>query len=183
MTALTDRGLEFSELLVEVFRVNGLLLSAGDRMARPAGLTSARWQVLGVVDHGPATVAEVARVMGLTRQSVQQTANALARDRLVAFRDNPRDRRARLMTLTTRGRTALRQVERHQATWANEVAARVSAEELRAATGILRDLGDILETEHGGEATGPPPSASPDDVPPFSSAPDAPAEHRRSGPR
>jgi len=145
MTTLTARGLEFSELLVEVFRVNGLLLSAGDQLARPAGLTSARWQVLGVVDHEPATVAQVARIMGLTRQTVQQTANALARDRMIVFQDNPRDRRARLIALTPRGRSALRQVERRQAAWANEVADRMTVAELRAATGTLRDLGDLLE--------------------------------------
>lgn len=145
MTVLTARGLEFSELLVEVFRVNGLLLSAGDRLAQPSGLTSARWQVLGVVDHEPTTVAQVARVMGLTRQTVQQTANALAGEGMVVFRDNPADRRARLMVLTPRGRTALRQVERRQATWANRVADRLSVDELRATTGVLRDLGDLLE--------------------------------------
>lgn len=78
MTSLTDRGLEFSELLVEVFRVNGLLLAAGDEVARPAGLTSARWQILGVVDHEPATVARIARTMGLARPTVRQTADVLA---------------------------------------------------------------------------------------------------------
>ncbi|GAB3450354.1 MarR family winged helix-turn-helix transcriptional regulator [Actinophytocola sediminis] len=145
MTPLTARGLEFSELLVEVFRVNGLLLSAGDQLATPSGLTSARWQVLGVIDHEPATVARVARTMGLTRQTVQQTANSLAGDGLIVFQDNPRDRRARVITLTPRGRTALRQVEQRQAAWANDVADRISLTELRAATGTLRDLADLLE--------------------------------------
>ncbi len=145
MTALSDRGREFSELLVEVFRVNGLLLAAGDALAAPAGLTSARWQVLGVVDHGPCTIARVARTMGLTRQAVRQTATSLVRDGMVVFEDNPHDRRARLLALTPRGRSALREVERRQAAWANDVAARISLVELRAATGTLRDLGDLLE--------------------------------------
>jgi DNA-binding MarR family transcriptional regulator len=147
MTPLTPRGSEFSELLVEVFRVNGLLLSAGDRLAQPSGITSARWQVLGVVDHEPATVAQVARIMGLTRQTVQQTANALFRVGMIDFLDNPRDRRARLITLTPRGRTALRRVERRQAVWANQIAEKMTLAELRATTGTLRDLGDLLEAE------------------------------------
>jgi DNA-binding MarR family transcriptional regulator len=145
MVALTDRGLEFSDLLVEIFRVNGLLLTAGDTLARPAGLTSARWQVLGVVDHGPVTVADVARTMGLTRQSVRETVASLASLGMITYADNPRDRRARLLTLTPRGRSALRTVERRQAAWANQLAARASLPDLRAATGILRDLGDLLE--------------------------------------
>ncbi|MBE1605027.1 DNA-binding MarR family transcriptional regulator [Actinopolymorpha pittospori] len=143
--ALTGRGLEFSHLLVEVFRLNGLLLAAGDELARPAGLTSARWQVLGVVDHGPSTVAQVARAMGLTRQTVQQTANSLAHDGMITFQDNPRDRRARLLTLTPRGTSALREVERRQAAWANQISSRLSLSELRAASSTLRDLGDLLE--------------------------------------
>lgn len=148
MTELSPGGWAFSELLVEVFRVNGLLLAAGDALTRPAGLTSARWQVLGVVDHGPATVAQVARTMGLTRQSVRQTADALARDGMVAFTDNPADRRARLMTLTDTGRTALRYVEEQQAGWASAIAARMPHSELRAALAVLHDLGDLLEDTH-----------------------------------
>lgn len=146
MASLTDRGQEFSELLLEIFRVNGLLLSAGDALARPAGLTSARWQVLGVLDHGPVTVAEVARTMGLTRQTVRQTAASLASAGMLDYEVNPRDRRARLLVLTTRGRTALRSVERRQAAWANQVAARMSPRDLRSAIGTLRDLGDLLES-------------------------------------
>jgi DNA-binding MarR family transcriptional regulator len=145
MAPLTDRGQEFSALLTEIFRVNGLLLTAGDTLARPAGLTSARWQVLGVVDHGPATVAQVARTMGLTRQTVRQTATALAAAGMLTSEGNPRDRRARLLTLTQRGRIALRAVERRQSAWTNRVAARASLTDLRSATGLLRDLGDLLE--------------------------------------
>jgi hypothetical protein len=33
--------------------------------------------VLGVVEHGPAHAAEIARAIGLTRQSVQEVANGL----------------------------------------------------------------------------------------------------------
>jgi DNA-binding MarR family transcriptional regulator len=149
MTGLTPGGWAFSELLVEVFRVNGLLLAAGDELARPAGLTSARWQVLGVVDHGPATVAQVARTMGLTRQSVQQTADALVRDALVELVPNPAHRRAKLMRLTPAGRTALRYVEERQADWANAIAERLPNSELTACLAVLRDLGDLLEEPDG----------------------------------
>ncbi len=144
MDGLNNHGWEFSELLIEVFRVNGLLLAAGDELAAPSGLTSARWQVLGVVDHAPTTVAQVARIMGLTRQSVQQTADALARDRMIEYRDNPRHRRAKLLELTDRGRTALRAVEERQAEWANAIGERLPLPELRTTTGTLRDLGDLL---------------------------------------
>ncbi len=53
----------------------GLLTAAGDVLARPAGQTSARWQVLAAVEDAPATVADVARALGLARQSVQREAD------------------------------------------------------------------------------------------------------------
>jgi DNA-binding MarR family transcriptional regulator len=144
MTSLTDRGLAFSELRAEISRVNGLLLTAGDALARPAGLTGTRWQVLAVVEHAPVTVAQAARTMGLTRQSVRETVASLVSLGMLGHEDNPRDRRARLLVLTPRGRATLRSVERRQSAWTNQVASRASPADLRAATGILRDLADML---------------------------------------
>ena len=123
MTKRTRDGEAFTNLVLEVFRLNGLLLAAGDRLAEPAGLTAARWQVLGVADHGPAPVANVARIMGLTRQTVQTTADALERDGFVEYRNNPHHRRAKLIVLTDKGRAALRQVEARQAEWAGRLGA------------------------------------------------------------
>jgi DNA-binding MarR family transcriptional regulator len=136
-----------SELAVAVFRANGALLAAGDALTAPAGLTSARWQVLGVIDHGPATVAEIARTMGLRRQSVQQTADALAADGLAAFHDNPRHRRAKLLEPTGKGREALAGVERAHAAWADRLAAALDGAEIAAATAALRALTSTLEAE------------------------------------
>lgn len=53
-------------------------VEAGDRLAAPAGLSSARSQVLGVVDHGLAPAASVARIMGLTHQSMPTHGNGTA---------------------------------------------------------------------------------------------------------
>ena len=36
-----------TELVLDVFRLNGLLLAAGDHLTAGEGLTAARWQVLG----------------------------------------------------------------------------------------------------------------------------------------
>ncbi|TDC34566.1 MarR family transcriptional regulator, partial [Micromonospora sp. KC213] len=147
MEELSQAGLDLSELVIEVFRLNGRLLAAGDELARPVGLTSARWQVLGVIDDEPRTVAQVARAMGLTRQSVQQTADALGREGFVAFQEHPGDRRTKLMSLTPRGRQALRVVERRQARWANRLAEEMTLAELQAATATLRRLGQHLDAD------------------------------------
>src|ERR1043165_1615257 len=79
----------FTALILDIFRLNGRLLSAGDTLASPAGQTSARWQVLGALDERAQTVAEVGRWMGLTRQSVQRTADRLEADGLIRYEANP----------------------------------------------------------------------------------------------
>jgi DNA-binding MarR family transcriptional regulator len=156
MDALSPNGAAFTDLVLEVFRVNRLLLDAGDALTAPAGLTSARWQVLGVVEHGPATVAEVARTMGLTRQSVQQTADGLARDGLLTFAENPRHRRAKLMVMTPKARAALDVVVRRHAGWANAVGDGLDPQALAAALATLRQLRAALEAAAPGDpATGP----------------------------
>jgi DNA-binding MarR family transcriptional regulator len=147
MDELNPQGDAFTELVLEVFRLNRLLLDAGDELTAPAGLSSARWQVMGVVEHGPIPVSNVARIMGLTRQSVQQTADGLAADGLVAWTDNPHHRRAKLMSLTPAGREALDLVQRRHAEWANRIGGTQPTEEMRAALGVLRHLRTTLDPD------------------------------------
>jgi DNA-binding MarR family transcriptional regulator len=75
--------------VVQVFRLNGLLAEVGDALARPAGQSSARWQVLASIEEAPAPVAQIARVLGLARQSVQRVADLLAEEGLASYEDNP----------------------------------------------------------------------------------------------
>jgi DNA-binding MarR family transcriptional regulator len=136
-----------TRLTLLVFRLNGRLLDAGDRLAAPVGQSSARWQVLGVVDHGPITVAAVARTMGLARQSVQRTADLLVADGLAAYEDNPADRRAKLLRPTPRGRKALRVIEAAQAEWAARLGASLGAAELSRTCALLERLERALAAD------------------------------------
>jgi DNA-binding MarR family transcriptional regulator len=145
MDELNPTGAAFTEVVLEVFRLNRLLLDAGDALTGPVGLSSARWQVLGVVEHGPNPVSNVARVMGLTRQAVQQTADGLAADGLIEWADNPHHRRAKLMVITPRGREAMEYVAGRQVQWANGIAAAHAEDELRGALAVLRRLRQTLD--------------------------------------
>jgi DNA-binding MarR family transcriptional regulator len=89
-------GEALTDLVIRTFRLNGLFLAMGELMARPAGLTSARWQVLGAILREPLSVSAIARAMGLTRQSVQRLADALVSDGMAEYLRNPRHRRAKL---------------------------------------------------------------------------------------
>lgn len=127
-------------MILEAFQFNGRLLAAGDRLTKPLGLTSSRWQVLGAIETQSLSVAQIARKMGLARQNVQRLADVLEKERIVEYAPNPDHKRAKLVCLTSRGRTATRKLGLLQEQWANEIASGVSAPEIRAALDVVRKL-------------------------------------------
>jgi DNA-binding MarR family transcriptional regulator len=140
----TRAGDAISELVVHVFRLNGLLTAAGDDMAQPAGQTSARWRVLAAIEDAPLTVPQIARAWWLSRQSVQRVADVLVEDGLAVYQDNPGHRRSKLLRITPRGRSALRTIRRAQQTWANELGAEIGEADLQTANAILAHIVDAL---------------------------------------
>ncbi len=146
MKKRSPAGSVLSDLILEVFRLNGRLLAAGDQLTRPVGQTSARWQVLGAIDREPLSVSQVARAMGLTRQSVQRTADRLHAEGIVTYTDNPAHRRAKLVALTAEGRAVLDWITRRQVAWVNGLAAGLSGGELRRSLGVVRAFREALET-------------------------------------
>jgi DNA-binding MarR family transcriptional regulator len=137
-------GDSLSMVVVQVLRLGGLLIAAGDALAEPAGQTSARWQVLAGAEHTPSTVAQIARRLGLARQSVQRVADLLEREGLAVYEDNPDDQRAQLLCLTQRGRSALAAIQKAQRAWANELGARIGETDLRRAAEVLERLSAAL---------------------------------------
>ena len=134
--------LALNGLIIEVFRLNGDLLAAGDALVGDLGLTSARWQVLGAIAFSPVPlpVAHIARNMGLTRQSVQRLVDDMREDGLVRLAPNPHHRRASLVAMTERGETAYRHASERQEVWAAGLAAGLSPEAIEAAGTLLREL-------------------------------------------
>jgi DNA-binding MarR family transcriptional regulator len=133
----TPAGDALSELVVQVFRLNGLLVSTGDSLAQPAGQTSARWRVLATVEDGPSTIAQIARAWGLARQSVQRVADVLVEERYCLYEENPGHRRAQLLRITPRGSRALRTIQSAQRTWADALGAEIGEADLRKANEVL----------------------------------------------
>ncbi len=142
--ARTDAGEELSRLAVRVFQLEGLLSSAGDSLAQPAGQTTARWRVLAAIEETPRPVADIARAWSLTRQSVQRIADNLADDGLVAYAPNPKHRRAQLVRLTPRGRSVLKRIQANQREWANTVGERIGTAELKRANHVLARILEML---------------------------------------
>jgi DNA-binding MarR family transcriptional regulator len=131
-----------TELILDVFRLNGALLASGDALVGDLGLTSARWQVLGAIALSPVPlpVAHLARNMGLTRQAVQRSVDEMRNDGLVSLDPNPHHRRAMLVTMTDGGNSAYRAASERQKRWADALAAGLSPKDVKAASVLMREL-------------------------------------------
>ena len=137
----------FAPLVVEIFRINGAVLSAGNRLSRDLRLTSARWQVLGALQNGPLTVPQIARNMGLTRQSVRRLIELLARQGRVETLDNPHHRKSDLVRLTADGLKAFKKLQQRQQNWHPRIMAGVTPTALRQATVLLRHIREQIEQD------------------------------------
>ncbi|MEM9218769.1 MAG: MarR family transcriptional regulator [Cyanobacteria bacterium P01_F01_bin.150] len=140
----TKKGELFTELVLEIFKLNGLLIAEGDQISGEYGLSSARWKVLGALalSKNPLTVAQIARKMGQARQSVQRIANDMVENGYFTWEENPADKRAKLLKMTAKGNHAYKLLESAQAPWANESASKLSTQDLKSALILLRQLID-----------------------------------------
>ncbi|MFB6416651.1 MULTISPECIES: MarR family winged helix-turn-helix transcriptional regulator [Bradyrhizobium] len=148
----TPAGDALTNLMLDLFRLNSLLLTAGDRLVTRLGLTSARWQILGaiVAAERPQPVAWLARDLGANRQNVQRIVNDLHAEGLVAFEANPHHRRAQLVVLTDKGRRAFDAAMVLQAPWVNGLAEGLPVKDLQTVHRIVTDLRTKLESEAEG---------------------------------
>lgn len=145
----TPEGETATELVLTTFRANGLLLEAGDLLSAGHGLTSARWQVLGAIVYAqrPLTVPQIARRMGLTRQSVHTTVNRLLADKMVELVPNEDHQRSQLVRLTEPGQARYQAIDQKQAAWVNQLAAGLTRADLETTTRVLGELCTRLEAD------------------------------------
>jgi DNA-binding MarR family transcriptional regulator len=140
-------GDAFTDFLMRVFPLNSRLTAAGEALAKPAGQSLARWVVLETIEEEPATVAAVARRLGLARQGVQRLADRLVADGLASYEDNPRHRRARLLRITPAGIAAVREIQEAQRDWADRVGAEIGEDELERASAMLDRVLEVVTRE------------------------------------
>ena len=138
---------DVTAVILEVFQLNGRLIESGNALVRDFDLTSARWQVLGALalSETPMTVPEIARAMGLTRQSVQRLANEMAETGIVRFKDNVRHKRSRYVVLTAKGKALHADTEKRQVPWAARLGAGISRTDIQTTLGVLRQIRSRLE--------------------------------------
>jgi len=148
-TKRTPVGDAVTNLILDLFRLNNLLLTAGDRLVSELGLTSARWEILGAIAYAerPQPVAWLARDMGANRQNVQRIINDLEKAGLVAFEPNPHHRRAQLVVLTDKGRQAFGAAMRLQAPWVNGLSEGLSVKDVETTHRVMLALRDKLDSD------------------------------------
>ena len=115
-------------------------------LTMPVGLTAARWQVLSTVARAshPETVANIGRIMGMTRQGVQRIVNELVASDLVRMAPNPHHKRASLVCLTYAGTAAFQAITARQVPWANALAAHLAADKIDEARTLMTTLTELL---------------------------------------
>jgi DNA-binding MarR family transcriptional regulator len=133
-----------TSLIVPVIRLEAYFSRAGETIAAAGGQTLARWLVLETVADAPTTVAQIARGLGYTRQSVQRVADLLEQDRLTQYALNPAHQRSQLVRITPLGRRSLSTIQRAQRLWANRVGSEIGEAELRQASAVVDNLTRIL---------------------------------------
>ncbi len=132
----------FLDLVLSVFRLNGLLIAEGDDMTEALGLTSARWKVIGVIAlaNSGLTVPGIARVLGQSRQAVQRITDVMATDGLLSYQSNPKHKRSVLVVLTEEGKTAYKDLRDVQDPWAIDNTEDIPIEELDVGLRLVRRL-------------------------------------------
>jgi DNA-binding MarR family transcriptional regulator len=147
---LPEQAEALGRLFYDILRTADALVTAGDALVRPLGLTSARWQVLAMAGFRdpPGSVSDLARGLSLTRQSVQRVVDELARDGMVTTADNPAHARARLITVTPQGRAALEAAEALRVPWTEGLAHQLTGHDAAAAEALLQALRRALDAQN-----------------------------------
>jgi DNA-binding MarR family transcriptional regulator len=144
-----ERNLEIQRLAADLFEVAGAMRRDGEAIARRAGQTQARWQVMWIGAAGGLTVPAIARRLGVTRQNVQRIANDLVADRLATFDPNPDHRRSPLLRLTPRGGEILDEINRAAARRNLHTAAELGDDGTRRLRELLDHVRQALRTPPG----------------------------------
>lgn len=143
----TQASEAMTSLILDLLRLNSLILTSGDRLVAGLGLTSARWQILGAIDAAerPQPVAWLARDIGGNRQNVQRIVNDLHRDGLVTFETNPHHRRAQLVAMTAKGCEVFAAAMNLQIPWVNNLSEGLTVDEIGSAHRVVVGLRERLE--------------------------------------
>lgn len=132
----------FTKVVLEIFKVSGMLNIEGDMMAEEFGLSSAKWKVVGTIAQTEhlLTVSEIARNVGQSRQATQRLVNTLNKASLINFISNPNHKRAKFVVLTKDGERIFWKLWHKQVPWAASGASKLTRQELLLTFSAMKKL-------------------------------------------
>ncbi len=106
---------DFQLLFGNIIRINGAFLEVAEKICSNDDLiTVPIWRVIAVIRIRPMTVSEVAKYLGIKRQSVQSTVNQMKRRGLINLRKNPNHKTSPLVILTKKGSVKVDDILKYQ---------------------------------------------------------------------
>jgi len=106
---------DFQLLFGNIIRINGAFLEVAEKICSNDELiTVPIWRVIAVIRINPMTVPEVAKYLGIKRQSVQSTVNQMKRRGLINLRKNPNHKTSPFVILTKKGNEKVDDIFKYQ---------------------------------------------------------------------
>ena len=106
---------DFQLLFGNIIRINGAFLEVAEKICSNDDLiTVPIWRVIAVIRIRPITVSDVAKYLGIKRQSVQSTVNQMKTKGLISFRKNPNHKTSPLVVLTKKGNDKVDDIFKYQ---------------------------------------------------------------------
>ncbi|PCJ68688.1 MAG: hypothetical protein COA62_12625 [Rhodobiaceae bacterium] len=143
---MLEKMATLSRVIDEASRVHFRLGALSERIHRDGQSSSGRRAILrNVIELGPQTVPELARMRPVSRQFIQTLVNALVKAGWVSLEPNPAHRRSGLVTATPQGRRVFAEMMAKEAPAATWLSDGFSVADLKIVAGLLETLRERVD--------------------------------------
>jgi DNA-binding MarR family transcriptional regulator len=144
--AQNEHAEQVMDVCMDAIRLFFRLQAWGRELGMLTATDGSRWGMLNtLVNQGPMTVPDIARMRPVSRQHIQALANEMAAEGLVEFIENPRHKRSKLVAATDQGRALFKQQTALLMRETQDLAQEVSADELAATHRALTKIRESIE--------------------------------------
>ena len=146
---LEQRRFAEHDLIDEITSATRGIAAARDTNGEPVYRTDGIWRVLATVASSQycLAIADLARSLGVRKQTAHQLAHAAARARVIELAPNPQDKRIIQALLTSKGRAELAAARTAEHTWLATLLNGLGDHELKATTRVVRVIRQRLERD------------------------------------
>ncbi len=142
----SSKAQQITQIWHQVIRLYFKLQATGRDIGAVNTANGSTWGVLNtLVNHGPTTVPEIARMRPVSRQHIQTLANELVAEGLAEFAHNPRHRKSKLLQITDKGREQYNAQSEAMTEIAKTLMPDVPKSDLEATRRVLGALTDQLQ--------------------------------------